>query len=707
MSAPRSPTPQLLVRGAVGAGSVVAVVAALAALGAGRQPLDPGFPLAFVLLGAVGMLTRRFGLALPGNGFASYVLGVQLFAIASRGWAFAVLVAPVAMAAGDLFLRRLPVRLALGNAAHLTAGTAVVGLLYQAMGGRVGPEALAAANVWPLVGLWVLLPTVINGTFYLELATGETRAWVDSRLTLRWEATVYAASAGLALGWLALARGGDTAGAAAAAVLALALVVATVGSWRVIRAGVQADELRLVQGLSQLVATEISLSRSFPRLQELTRQLVPWDQMGFARYDPATREMVLVADTAVAPGAKEFRFDAEAGLTGDAVRLGRAVVARGLRRDQTVVPAGDSPGSEILVPLYHGGRLLGLWSVRHADPRQYRESDGALLELLAPQLALVLAIHGTITPVVGAADQVTQYVQNLTATAQQIHASSEEVTAAAQRASQGATEAAALVDASASRSAELKRNADDGAAAGDQTREAGVQMEATIGRVRDSMETAVRRLGELGSSAEQSAAEVGRLRQVAADVERFSETIGTIANQTNLLALNATIEAARAGVHGRGFAVVADEVHKLAEESGREARAVGKAVSETRRALDRAAELLERMRGDLGTVVQGSTQWLEELDTIATAAGATARAGRRVAEAARTSAEVAGAMATALGRAGAGAQTSAQEATAVAAAAGEQLRAIEDLAQGATELSGVADRLAQAVRFVRGETNRA
>src|SRR3989441_42759 len=99
------------------------------------------------------------------------------------------------------------------------------------------------------------------------------------------------------------------------------------------------------------------------------------------------------------------------------------------------------------------------------------------------------------------------------------------------------------------------------------------------------------RLTDLGVTTEESVSEVVRLRDVAAQVEKFSETIGFIANQTNLLALNATIEAARAGVHGRGFAVVADEVHKLAEESAREARNVGKAVQDTRRALDRAAQL--------------------------------------------------------------------------------------------------------------------
>src|SRR5207253_45966 len=150
---------------------------------------------------------------------------------------------------------------------------------------------------------------------------------------------------------------------------------------------------------------------------------------------------------------------------------------------------------------------------------------------------------------------------------------------------------------------------------------------------------------------------------------KFSETIGFIANQTNLLALNATIEAARAGVHGRGFAVVADEVHKLAEASGREARAVGKSAQDTRGALDQAAQLLERVREDLTEVVQGSSAWVADLSQIAAAATGTARAGKRVAELARGIADLSGRIGTSLGQARVGAQASAAEPEALAAAA--------------------------------------
>src|SRR2546427_429389 len=203
---PRSPARAVQVP--ITLGAAFAVGWSLFAYGSGRVPLGPGFGLAALALVAVGALTRRYGVSLPGNGFSSYVLGTMVFAILGRGWTFAAVVAPWAMILGDVFLRRLPLRAALGNAAHLTAGSALVGLGYG----------------------W------IGGTVYIS------------------------------------------------------------------RMGVRADELQLIQRLSQAIAAEINLARSFQHIQDLTRRLVPWEHMGFARYDAKRREMELIADTATAAG---------------------------------------------------------------------------------------------------------------------------------------------------------------------------------------------------------------------------------------------------------------------------------------------------------------------------------------------------------------------------------------------------------------------
>src|SRR5947209_3965192 len=530
-----------------------------------------------------------------------------------RGWAFGVVVGPVAMVLGDVALRRLPLAAALDNAAHLTAGGAVAGLVYERLGGATGAAAIAAANLPALVVFLLLLPAVVNATFYLELALGRSLAWVDPRLTARWEAVVYGCSAGLALGWLALMHASvDTAGFL---VIGTGLAGATVATFSVIRRGVRADELALIQGLGQAIARDISLAKSFPRIQELARRLVPWEHMGFARYDAATNEMELIADTATTGGGK-FRYDANAGLTGEVLRLRRPVVARALAHVQVVAPGREQPGSEVLVPLYHAAQLVGVWSVRHSDPAMYRDSDGDMLALLAPQLALMLAIEGSVQPVVGASDRTSAYMQTLTATTQRIHASSEQVAATARRASQGAAQAAGLVSALAREATELAQHAGEVAAAGDETRASGAQMEQTTEKIRLATQAAVRRLSDLGVTTEESAREVLRLRDVAEQVEKFSETIGFIANQTNLLALNATIEAARAGVHGRGFAVVADEVHQLAEESGREARNVGEQAKGGAHSATQEAEAVAAAAAEQLQAIEGLARGAAELAAL-------------------------------------------------------------------------------------------
>src|SRR6266704_2176630 len=190
-------SPGLLVRALVALGAVAAIAAGLAAFASRRVPLGAAVAEEIAVLVVVGALTRRYGIALPGNGFSSYILGV----------------------------------------------------------------------------------------------------------------TAYACSVGLALACLALAHASiDMNGFL---VIGVVLVSAAVASVSVIRRGVHADELALIQGLSQAIARDISLAKSFPRIQELARRLVPWEHMGFARYDAGTNEMELVADTATGHrGPDKVRFDA-------------------------------------------------------------------------------------------------------------------------------------------------------------------------------------------------------------------------------------------------------------------------------------------------------------------------------------------------------------------------------------------------------------
>ncbi len=684
-----SAPPALWVRAATLLGAAVVVAFALARAAAEPASRDTTWVLEASLLVLASALSRRFGLALPGRGFASFGLGVVLLGLLLGGWATGVLPAAVGMLAGDRFFRRLPMNEALSNTAHLCLGAGISGLAYGALGGVSGPGVLHQANLLPLTAVGFLLPLIANGTFYLELSLGSRSAWVDPRLTLRWELTVYAASAALALAWVALATTGPpllVAGYAAALVLG-----ATAGVYRLIRDGVRADALRLIQHLAGEIAQPGGIEKGFEHIQRVVGQLVPWEGMGFARYDPGSASLILIANAGLATG----RISVQDALVLEALH-GRPVVAPGDR-------AGEP--AELFIPLRRSDQIVGLWSVRHSRPGTYHQADAELLDLLAPQLALSLALGSLVRPVVESSTAAAAYVRQLTDTTAAARQGFSDVAARAGRAQQGVQQAAAEVEAAGHTLAKLLGGLGQTGEAARVTLETTTAVARTVSDVRAASARTIEQLQQLSATVEQGAAEVGRLREAATEVERFSETIGGIAYQTNLLALNATIEAARAGASGRGFGVVADEVRKLAEESERAARSIGTSARDTRKVIDRAARLLDGIGHELQAFVQASATWSAELDTVARASATTHAAAERMAQLPTDNLAAAEAAKQLLARAQSAAGASAQDAAAVVAAAGEQLRALADLSGGASHLSQLTQRLAASARFLEGDTN--
>ena len=661
-----------------------------------REPELRAGPALLELVGLVvaATITRRFGLALPGRGFASYILAVVLIGFLLRGWVFATLVTLIGVPLGDLVFRRRGWA-GFETAVHIVFATGVTGWLYTVVGGRVGPGVISASNLLPLLLLIVALPLLANLTFYLQSTLLAQIEWIDAKMTLRWEVVVTVTGLAFAVGWVTLLQSRPD--ALQAIIVATLLLGGIAMLFWVTRTAVHADELRLVQGLAGAVAAEVSIERSFARIQMITRHLVPWENMGFARYDAERDELELLADTAT---DHRVRFDAGSGLTGEAIRAGRPIVVSIFSQSRTTLTEGEAPGSEVLVPLYHNAQLVGMWSVRHSDPTMYRDSDGELLNLLAQQLALSIVLSSLLAPINESSEQTASYIRHLTTTSDVLRSAAQAVAQTAANAETEAKRAAVQVEEAVRSLEQLAEGIEQTMTAAGQAQEASQATADAAVHVQEANARTTEQLLNVTQTIAAGSAEVGRLRDAASEVERFAETITTIANQTNLLALNATIEAARTGIQGKGFAVVAEEVRKLAEQSAVTARGMGRKADDTRRVIDRAARVLEDLGQRLMKLQGAATKWGAELAIVVASADAARDAGARLTEVPRRNREVADRATNVLADARAAAARSANNAVDVARAASEQLRSIDDLRRGAAELRSLAERLRETGRVV-------
>ncbi|KAA0121919.1 HAMP domain-containing protein [Methylobacterium sp. P1-11] len=184
--------------------------------------------------------------------------------------------------------------------------------------------------------------------------------------------------------------------------------------------------------------------------------------------------------------------------------------------------------------------------------------------------------------------------------------------------------------------------------------------------------------------ADQTAHLVQALSQNAARIGDMVGMISGIAGQTNLLALNATIEAARAGAAGRGFAVVATEVKALAEQTARATQEISGQIAQ-----------IQASTGQAVTAIGGITGRIREIDSVATSiaaaveqqGAATQEIVRNVSQAAVGASEVTGNIAGV-----------AQASEETGAAAGQVLSAASELSRQSEHLGAEVARFLATVR---------
>lgn len=210
---------------------------------------------------------------------------------------------------------------------------------------------------------------------------------------------------------------------------------------------------------------------------------------------------------------------------------------------------------------------------------------------------------------------------DMSAAAEEGNASIEEVIALAGRVLASSTEASGAVDAARSGVEEVSNGAQSGARAASETGERAQEIASAAERGGAALQEMVGMIAEVSSSGAKVSSAVDDLAASVAGITGFVDTIRNIADQTNLLALNAAIEAARAGEAGRGFAVVAEEVRKLAEDSNRAAREVGRVIGEVAGKTENAQEDQKDSVERIGKLVERAQATKDTIDDVVVKVG--------------------------------------------------------------------------------------
>jgi sigma-B regulation protein RsbU (phosphoserine phosphatase) len=153
----------------------------------------------------------------------------------------------------------------------------------------------------------------------------------------------------------------------------------------------QAQTLTVLNEISTELTSILELDPLLARIGQLLRRLIDYQMFSIMLLDDT-------GETLITRYAWRFgyahaplrRIPITSGLVGAAVREWRPINVLDVRKDQRYLPMNAETRSELIVPLFHKGHIIGVLDLEHTRPGFFNEDHERALTTMAAQVAIAI-----------------------------------------------------------------------------------------------------------------------------------------------------------------------------------------------------------------------------------------------------------------------------------------------------------------------------
>jgi sigma-B regulation protein RsbU (phosphoserine phosphatase) len=153
----------------------------------------------------------------------------------------------------------------------------------------------------------------------------------------------------------------------------------------------QAQTLTVLNEISAELTSILELDPLLARIGQLLRRLIDYQMFSIMLLDDK-------GETLITRYAWRFgyahaplrRIPITSGLVGAAVREWRPIKVPDVRKDLRYLPMNPETRSELIVPLFHKGRIIGVLDLEHTRPGFFNEDHERALTTMAAQVAIAI-----------------------------------------------------------------------------------------------------------------------------------------------------------------------------------------------------------------------------------------------------------------------------------------------------------------------------